>query len=225
MKKLLLTILFCLCAVSAYADEITLNPSADTLMRDGIYATTNYDTTGLGTKDASSDYARSSVMMFDLSSLAGMTISAAVFKVTLNGAEESSATVNIFECLRSWVEAQATWNIYSTGNSWTTGGCRGDGTDMDGTWGNGTSALAYRNLASAADGTQVSFTSNAGLVTYLQANVGGTANFTIQQETGDDANFFFYDSENATEAARPQLVITYTGGASGRMATRILWVR
>jgi len=39
-----------------------------------------------------------------------------------------------YRCMRyDWVEAEATWNIYKTGSSWTTPGASGTGTDFDDT--------------------------------------------------------------------------------------------
>jgi hypothetical protein len=41
----------------------------------------------------------------------------------------ASAAAKVFRVLRTWVEAQATWTIWSTGNNWTTAGCSSDGND------------------------------------------------------------------------------------------------
>jgi len=46
------------------------------------------------------------------------------------GAENGNFTAGIKQLVRGWVEAQATYNVYSTGNSWTTAGATGSG-DVD----------------------------------------------------------------------------------------------
>lgn len=40
-----------------------------------------------------------------------------------------TSTLYVYRCLRNWVENQATWNIYSTGNNWGTAGARNSTTD------------------------------------------------------------------------------------------------
>jgi hypothetical protein len=39
--------------------------------------------------------------------------------------------IRVVRILRNWVEAEATWDVYSTGNSWTTVGAQGADTDYD----------------------------------------------------------------------------------------------
>ena len=73
-----------------------------------------------------------SLLEFDLSSIpAGSTITAATFECW--AAEffiDASHTYIAERIIRTdWVEMEATWNIYKTGNNWTTAGCGNNGAD------------------------------------------------------------------------------------------------
>jgi hypothetical protein len=211
---------------NVYADTATLNPTSDTHIRGGASADTNRDETGLNAKDTSdADFDRSSVLMFSLSSIpAGSVIDSVTFKGISSGSGSNAGVVNIFEGLRAWVETEATWNIYSTGNSWGSAGARGDDSDIVGDWVSDSGSEKLASFAVPGDqsaGDTFTFTSTAAFITYITNNIGGTINICIQQEQNDDANFTFYDSENATESNRPLLTIVYTppGGKSISGAT------
>ena len=45
----------------------------------------------------------------------------------------TTKTLAAYECLRNWVESESTWNIYSTGNNWTTVGAGSAGNDYNST--------------------------------------------------------------------------------------------
>jgi hypothetical protein len=53
--------------------------------------------------------------------------SALILSATLNvyAYQEGDCSANIYYVKRNWVDAQVTWNAYSTGNNWQTAGCRG----------------------------------------------------------------------------------------------------
>ena len=69
------------------------------------------------------------IIKFPTSGISGaVTVSACELGFYVYGSE-AAQTCKITQLLRNWVEAQATWNIYSTGNSWTTGGALSDGND------------------------------------------------------------------------------------------------
>ena len=64
---------------------------------------------------------------FDVSSLTGLTLVSAVLRVYLRVPTPAGGDLNA-TCQRNkraWVEAQQTWNIYSTGNNWQTAGAGG----------------------------------------------------------------------------------------------------
>src|SRR5512139_4080622 len=95
--------------------------------------TTNYGSNAalavgnVGTADADR-----SLLAFDVSSLAHLTINAVYLKVYIQSVTSapnpSACTFSLNALTRhDWVEAEATWNVYATGSSWTTAG--GDYTD------------------------------------------------------------------------------------------------
>jgi len=91
-----------------------------------------------------------------------------------------------------WVEAQATWNSYKTGSTWTTAG--GDYTTTN-------SVETYCN----ADGWQ---TWNAATLIQDCYN-NQSKNVHLLFNTTEKA-VYFYSKEHATTARRPKLTVTYT---------------
>ncbi len=62
------------------------------------------------------------------------TIISAKLFLYVNGDYSSNArTLDVFRVLRAYNPAQATWNVYTTGNNWTTAGCGSAGNDYDNT--------------------------------------------------------------------------------------------
>lgn len=59
--------------------------------------------------------------------------SATIYLNILGNAGDASLTVNVHEVIPAMVYAEATWNIYSTGNNWDTAGAKTSGTDYDAT--------------------------------------------------------------------------------------------
>lgn len=67
----------------------------------------------------------------DLTNVPSTTrVLAAQLAIMKYGTENGNFTGGIKQLVRGWVEAQATYNVYSTGNSWTTAGATGSG-DVD----------------------------------------------------------------------------------------------
>lgn len=110
-----------------------LSPTADTWI-DQAAATTNYGSdTQLSIADRISSpggFTKCPILTFDLSGLSGEVVRA---DLMLYG--DGSGNAGIFtghigarKVIRSGVNlAQATWNVYSTGNNWGTAGARGTG--------------------------------------------------------------------------------------------------
>ena len=120
--------------------------------------------------------------------------------------------------LRDWVEAEATWNIYSTGNNWTTAGGSSAGNDrVDAISG---SLSAETTLNQFYTVTQ----SSGGLVDDVQAWISGSASnygWHIEKEgAGNDEQFKRITSTEGTDGNRPYLSVTYTVPAgAGEPAT------
>jgi N-acetylneuraminic acid mutarotase len=93
----------------------------DTFITD-FQQTTNYGTNGVVRTGGASNLIWRSLIKFDLSSIpAGAEITSAtlsLYAVTDNS--DNARTYRVFRIKRAWVETQATWQIYSTGNSWQT---------------------------------------------------------------------------------------------------------
>jgi hypothetical protein len=113
----------------------------------------------------------------------------------------ASAAAKIFRVLRTWVEAQVTWNIWSTGNNWTTAGCASDGNDY-------TSAGAVAITIPAVVGWQdINITA---LVTDAITSRSGLLNLKLQLDAetpGVNTGGQFVSKETTAPAFRPMLVI------------------
>jgi hypothetical protein len=118
------------------------------------------------------------------------------------------ATLEHYRSARTVVESQVTWNIYSTGNSWTSGGGTGAGDRIEGT--------------SFADKTVGTSTPNGFLqvdhtASYIQDWVTGneTNNGWISKhDTYIGNNFHDYrSSDYGTAGERPKMTVGYTAGA------------
>jgi hypothetical protein len=164
-------------------------------------------------QSGSSGTDKTSLLKFDLSALASATEIVDVdLQMVTSGAPDGTSTLRVFKLLRDFNEAQATWNIYSTGNSFFTAGARGDTTDISGNWANSTGAYGSLSIGGAEIAGDVkTFTINQSLLDYVFANLGGEVNFAIHQNQNDNEGVSFYDSENATQANRPRLIIEYRG--------------
>lgn len=119
-------------------------------------------------------------------------------------------------CLRNWVEAEATWNVYSTGNSWTTGGAFGNGTDRDAT---ATFASAGLDLST---GAYKELVGDVNAIYDVQRMLDGAiSNYGWMLERTDAANDFAYRqfrSSQASDGQRPYLSVTYSTPAAGHPA-------
>jgi hypothetical protein len=146
-------------------------------------------------------------------SFSSIPINAEVTSATLYlyKAATDSTTANYgiwaYRLLKNWVESQATWNIYSTGNNWSSAGLEA-GTDYDDSVILGSTTL----LTGAALGTEYIMTLNPAII---QQMISGTyPNYGIcigGWASGGGANVYYYlgSSDNATAAYRPKIVVNY----------------
>ena len=188
--------------------------------------TTNFGTSDVifvGDVNAGLNQAIRSMIRFDLSSLPlAATVTAATLSMFEYYASDSpgvgSWAVGLRRLLRDWIEAQVTWNIYSTGNNWTTAGASSNGNDRAASDSasltlDGTAANAFVNWTSAtlADDVQK-----------MRSGVYGNYGWLIQAPTIESPGVAQFggngwrSAEFATAAQRPQLVITYTLPTAGR---------
>lgn len=151
---------------------------------------------------------RRALIRFDLSSIpSNAIISSATLYMTIQADRSSNARdFKVYRSLRPWVEGEASWNVWSTGNNWTVAGSGGDGTDADllTVW-----ATTNFSAAEPVD-TEKSWSLN---VTEFTKLVNGTYNnygFLIKADTEANDAYLFYSSGEAVSSKRPKLVVVYT---------------
>ena len=191
--------------------QVTLNPSADTYIRSDT-ADTNYEATTfyIGERNDAVNAKTRLLIKFDTSSIpTGSTINSAtlsLYKVLDLSSNARTLYVNYLK--RNWLESQATWNSYSTGNAWQTAGADG-ANDVDGT-SNGSVSMsatetldAFKDITIAATG----LTAIGGWVNGTLSNYG----WLLQVDTQvDDA--YRYNARDNTNP--PKLLIDYTAPPS-----------
>ncbi len=183
-----------------------------------LNADTAYDGTNplqLGRGSASNRVARSIVKFAINTNISGKTILEA--RIFLKNNDDDGAgthNISVYRCLQNWVEAQVTWNSFSTGNSWNTAGFAAvdDGEDDD-------SATADRH--STALDTVACTINNAwyswGITSLAQSWADGTVNeygvCLVSDNEGTNNEFImFNDSEYSgfsPDGGRPYLEVTY----------------
>ena len=179
--------------------------------------TTNNATTAnasVGEHNAIAGRVERTLIKFDLSSLPSDTlVTAANLTLTITSDQSDNArTANVFECLRAWVEAQATWNIWKTSNNWTTAGAGSAGNDYVNT------ALASASYtASETVPSEKVYTFNAAGLAWIQAVAAGTQTnngWIIRMQTELNDGYGHGTSDHATPSSRPKLIVEYTQGGA-----------
>jgi hypothetical protein len=144
--------------------------------------------------------------------------SSAVITLYLNSEASSNAvTMDFYKALRNWVEAQATWNVYSTGNNWGTAGCANTTTDRENT------ILAQLSLSATEAAGSKTITLNADGLAVVQGWINGTiSNYGLLAKTSSEAantRYLFASATDATSGNRPKLVVEYIAGGQAIMWT------
>ena len=119
-------------------------------------------------------------------------------------------TVRVFRCKRDMVISQATWNIYSTGNSWATAGGFGANDCEQTDIGN----LAF--TASEAVGSWKEFVLTASAIQDMLNGTWATSALLIKTDGESNDRYGYYSTEYATPEDRPYIAIEYFyGGVTG----------
>ena len=104
------------------ADDTTSNFGTNTKLVSGLYGDGGNDTTD-----------NTIAIKFDISGIpTNSIIDSAIMSLWYyfhDGSQDDSHS--IYRSLRAWSESQATWNVYTTGNSWSTAGGRSSGNDRE----------------------------------------------------------------------------------------------
>ena len=172
------------------------NPTANYGANNGIWVGSNWGSVHRG------------LFKFNISSIpddASITSATLSLYPTYTGATSGTFTYRVFRTKRAWVELESTWNIYSTGNNWSTAG----GFHVDDCEQNDIGSLA---IAWNASGYQA-FTLTASKTEEMLDGGSFTNNgFFIKNdtETGNTDLHAFGSSDHATTGYRPKLVVHYT---------------
>lgn len=137
-----------------------------------------------------------------LSNITGpVTVTDAFFTLNVTSGGGPTTTVSVRRLLRAWVENQATYNIYSTGNSWTTAGAGSDGNDRVATV---SAELDYPGGFETGD---FDTTSNATLIADVEGMINGTLSNNGWLFSG--ASGIALGLPGGTDETRPFLTVTY----------------
>jgi len=190
------------------ADTLTSDASADTFIRQES-ATTNFSTSDklyIGEYNGGAELDRA-LLQFDLSAIpAGATINSASLSLyAIEDWSSNARTVRVYRVKRAWVGSEATWNVYSTGNSWQTAG------------GFGANDAEQTDIGSLALGAAE--TLNEYKVWSLTASAveemisGGTwtdHGFLVKVDTESDDLYGYASTEDSDSSHRPKLELDYT---------------
>lgn len=146
-----------------------------------------------------------------------VTVSSAVLTLMVADTDGVARDVSLRKLLVPFVEAEATWNIRSTGNNWGTAGASGAG-DADST------VLATGTIATSNGST---FTvSGAGFDSLVEGWINGTVTndgciLSLADESTAAYSYLMRQSEDGTASRRPYLTVTYTAGSPGPTVTSV----
>ncbi len=188
---------------------LTLQPGA----ADGLDAridfmlpNTNYGTAGapgliVGEPSAGGVGLNRVLIKFSLTALPDTArISSANLSLYCTGDDSAVASVyRVYRQRRAWVETEATWNVYSTGNNWQTAGGFG-ANDCEQV------AIGSRNMT--ATETLNEFKTWA-LTPTKKADLDLGNGWLIKSSAETDDQYLFASSDYATAANRPKLEIVY----------------
>lgn len=137
------------------------------------------------------------------------TVTAATLSLYCLSNDSGNARIyHAYRLKRPWVEAQVTWNIYSTGNSWQTAGGFGSNdceqTDIGNRTFTATEVLnEFKDFALTPAAVQ-------GWTSGAFANNG----LLLKADTENADRYGFASSDHATAASRPKISVDYTVASS-----------
>lgn len=128
---------------------------------------------------------------------------ASLFLYEFNG--DNGYNIDVRRFLRDWIDNEANYNVWTTGNNWTTSGGIGDGTDR-------VAALSAQGTSSSTDGWRE--LTDTTLISDIQDEIDGTNNIRGWHISNDQSASYRVDfrSSEGTDTQRPYLSVTYTTG-------------
>ncbi len=186
-------------------------PGTEDTYLNAAASTTNYGSnTGLQLYDGiigSND--RTVLLSFSgLSSIpSGISVNSAtlaIYKTDTDAGTSSNAVVK--RCLRNWVEGEATYNNYSSGNAWTEGGGQSDGNDRSATVSVTIPITGSSGLKSASDAQLASDVQD--IINGVLSNYG----WVIECVDVTGAPFHNFGASEGTDGQRPYATIDYSTG-------------
>lgn len=149
------------------------------------------------------------LIKFDLSLIPpGATINRARVRMVTQGesSNEPNLTMYFYRQLKAWVEGEATWNIYSTGNAWATAGGF-DSSDCE------TTDIGSRTFnAVEINGRYVFLELTASKIKEMIDGTLTNNGFLLKTFAEADDAVIFHSSESATTSYQPILYVDWSGG-------------
>lgn len=185
--------------------QVTLNNPSDTWI-DSTNATTNFGTNAdmyVGEYGFGSQVSRA-LIKWDLSSIpSGSTITGATMRLRDIGTNLSTTnrSMRVYRCLRAWVENEATWNVYSTGNSWGTAGAGNTTSDRE------ASDIGSVTMPATEVAQYYEITLTASAVQEMFNGTIANNGFVLKMDTETDDMHRFYTVNNGSLV--PELVVDY----------------
>lgn len=196
-----------------------LQPSSADTMIINVTPTTNYGTNAIlaiGDPSGAANAAYRTLVKFDLSSIpANARILSAALELNEYSASDTAGVgswaANVYGVLKNWVESQATWNNYSTGNAWAVAGLGAgdvtvvlDSITLDGTAAAGFVTWNGSGIADAVQAWVDGSVSNYGFAIIApSAEIQGAAPLAAN---------LFRSNDYGTAGDRPKLTVTYSMG-------------
>jgi ribosomal protein L35AE/L33A len=180
------------------------NGARDTKLLSGM-PTTNYGIADELELDGSPD--ASTLLYWDLASIPSGSIIQSV-GITVEVTNSSSDSYELYELLRPWVEGEATWSQYASGQSWQVAGADGSGD-------RGSTVLGAMTAASTGLLTISLNGSGVAMVQWVN-NPSSNHGVIILDYVNASNGLDFSSREAATIANRPKLTVTYVTDTNGQ---------
>lgn len=143
----------------------------------------------------------STLLYWDLAAIPpGNTVQSV--QITLNVTNTSANNYELYELKRSWVESEATWNEYATGQDWQTAGASGSGD-------RGFTAIGAISALSPGLATISLNTAGVALVQSWIDDPSSNHGIIIQDYYGSSDGMVFTSRDTSFVAKRPKIAVTY----------------